>query len=100
MPDPDTEVKLESTPALFVVTFINTKSEEDSLRVKVMVAVSPDFNAVVGEVIVIVGATVSTVIDSGVAARLSLPAASVKTPAATLKVAVVMLPAVGVKTAV
>ncbi len=35
------------------------KSEAASLRVKVMVAVSPNFKAVLLEVIVIVGATVS-----------------------------------------
>ena len=34
----------------------NAKSEEDALRVKVMVAVSPDFNADLSDVIVTVGA--------------------------------------------
>ena len=38
--------------------------EAASLRVKVKVAVSPDFKAVFSEVIVMVGATVSTVIES------------------------------------
>ncbi len=43
-----------------VVILPSTKFEEDSLRVKVMVAVSPDFIAVLSEVMVIVGAAVST----------------------------------------
>ena len=38
--------------------------EAASLRVKVMVAVSPDFKAEVEELMVIVGATVSTVTES------------------------------------
>ena len=49
-------VKLVSKPALFVVTSTNAKSEEDALRVKVMVAVSPDFNADLSDVIATVGA--------------------------------------------
>ena len=53
---PDTVVKLVSKPALFVVTSTNAKSEEDALRVKVMVAVSPDFNADLSDVIATVGA--------------------------------------------
>ncbi len=74
--------------------------EAASLRVKVKVTVSPDFKAVLFELIVMVGAAVSTVTESCVAAVLLLPAASVKVIAATLKVAVVVLVAVGVNTAV
>ena len=76
------------------------KSEAASLRVKVMLAVSPDFNEVLSEVIVIEGATVSTATESCVAAVLSLHAVSVKVLAKTLKVAAVVLFAVGVKVAV
>ena len=57
MPDP---AKTLSVPPTTVILEEIKAVEEDSLRVKVMVAISPDFNAVVGEVIVIVGATVST----------------------------------------
>ena len=71
-----------------------------SLRVKVMVAVSPIFKAVLFVVIVIVGATVSTVIEIVLEAVLALPAASMKVAAATLKVAVVVLVTVGIKVAV
>ena len=78
----------------------NKAVEEASLRVKVMVAVSPIFKVVLFEAIVTVGATVSTVTDSCVAAVLALPAASMKVAAATLKVAVVVVFAVGVKVAV
>ena len=42
----------------------STKFEAASLRVKVMVAVSPDFKAEAEEVMVIVGATVSMLIES------------------------------------
>ena len=74
--------------------------EEVSLRVKVKVAVSPDFKAVLFEVIVIVGAVVSTVMEIVFEAVLLLPALSVKVEAATLKVAVVVLIVFGVKVAV
>ena len=76
------------------------KTEATSLSVKVRVAVWPDFKAVLSEVMAMVGATVSTVTESCVAAVLLLPALSVKVPVATLKVAVVVLVAVGVKVAV
>ncbi len=74
--------------------------EAASLRVKVKVAVWPDFKADVEELMVIVGATVSTVMESVLEVVLLLPALSVKVLAATLKVAVVVLFAVGVKVAV
>ena len=83
-----------------MVISLAVKSAEDSLRVKVMVAVWPDFKDVLSEAIVMVGAAVSMLIESCVAAVLLLPAVSVKVPAATLKVAVVVLFAVGVKVAV
>ena len=76
------------------------KVEEDSLRVKVMVAVSPIFKAVLFEAMVIVGAVVSKVMEIVLEAVLLLPAVSVKVPAATLKVAVAVVFAVGVKVAV
>ena len=74
--------------------------EAASLRVKVRLAVSPDFKAVLFEAIVMLGEVVSTATESCVAAVLLLPAASVKVAAGTLKVAVVVLLAVGVKVAV
>ena len=83
-----------------VVISLAVKLEEDSLRVKVKVAVSPDFKAEADEVIVIVGAAVSTATESCVAAVLGLPALSVKVLAATLMVAGVVLLLVGVKVAV
>ena len=47
-----------------VVISLAVKLEEDSLRVKVKVAVSPDFNAEVEELMVMAGAAVSTVMES------------------------------------
>ena len=76
------------------------KSEAASLRVKVRVAVWPDFKAEAEEVMVMVGAMVSMATESCVAAVLLLPAASVKVLAKTLKVAAVVLLLVGVKIAV
>jgi len=78
----------------------STKFEDASLRVKVKLAVSPDFKAEADEVIVIVGATVSMLIESWEAAVLGLPAPSVKVLAKTLMVAVVVLLLVGVNIAV
>ena len=60
MPEP---AKFESAPPV-AVTSPSTKFEEASLMVKVMEAVSPDFKAEAEEVMVIVGATVSTVMES------------------------------------
>ena len=74
--------------------------EAASLRVKVKLTVSPDFKAVLFEVMLMVGAVVSTATESCVAAVLLLPAASVKVAATTLKVAVVVLLVLGVKVAV
>ena len=74
--------------------------EEASLRVKVKMAVSPIFKEVLSEPMVMVGAVVSTETESCIAAVLLLLAVSVKVPAATLKVAVVVLLVVGVNTAV
>ncbi len=83
-----------------MVISVAVKSAEASLRVKVMVAVSPDFKAEAEEVMVTVGEMVSTATESCVAAVLLLPAASVKVLAKTLKVAVAVVFAVGVKVAV
>ena len=96
MPDP---AKLDKVPPT-VVILPSTKVEEASLRVKVMVAVSPIFKAVLLEAMVMVGATVSTVMEIVLEAMLLLPAPSVKVPTATLKVAVVVLVTVGIKVAV
>ena len=74
--------------------------EAASLRLKVSTAVSPDFKVVLLELMVTVGATVSTATESCVAAVLLLPAVSVKVLAAMLIVAVVVVLAVGVKVAV
>jgi len=79
---------------------VSINVEEDSLRVKVMVAVWPDFKAVLFEEIVIVGEVVSTVMEIVLEAVLLLPAASVKVLAKTLMLAVAMLFALGVKVAV
>ena len=76
------------------------KLEEDSLRLKVMVAVSPILKVVLLEAMVIVGAVVSTVMEIVLEVVLLLPAASVKVAAATLKLAGVVLFADGVKVAV
>ena len=74
--------------------------EAASLRVKVRVAVSPDLRVLLLELMVMVGAAVSTVTESWEAAVLLLPAVSVKVLAKTLKVAAVVLLLVGVKIAV
>ena len=74
--------------------------EAASLSVKVMVAVWPDLRALLSEVIVTVGAAVSTVMEIVLEAVLVLPAPSVKVLAATLMVAGVVLLLVGVKVAV
>ena len=93
-------MKLESDPPTTVILEEIKAVEAASLRVKVKVAVWPDFKAEVEELMVMVGATVSTVMEIVLEAVLLLPAASVKVAAATLKVAVVVLLAVGVNTAV
>ena len=56
----------DSVPRVPPATVISVaiKSEEVSLRVKVRVAVWPDFKAEVEELIVMVGATVSMVTES------------------------------------
>ena len=60
MLDPD------SVPSVPPTEIISTslKVEEDSLRVKVMLAVSPIFKAEAEELMVTVGATVSTLTES------------------------------------
>ena len=74
--------------------------EAASLRVKVMVAVWPDLRVLLSEVMVMVGAVVSTVMEIVLEAVLALPAPSVKVLAKTLMLAGVVLFAVGVKVAV
>ena len=96
-PDP---AKLESAPPTTVILEEIKAVEATSLSVKVRVAVWPDFKAVLSEVMAMVGATVSTVTESWVAAVLLLPAVSVKVLAKTLIVAVVVVLVFGVKVAV
>ncbi len=60
MPDP---VNAESVPPA-IVTSVEAKSVEDSLRVKVKLAVSPDFSEDLLEVMITVGTTVSMVMES------------------------------------
>ena len=74
--------------------------EAASVRVKVKVAVSPDFKEVLSEAIVMIGATVSTVIEIVLEAMFGLPAASAKLFAATLIVAIAVVFVVGMKVAV
>ena len=74
--------------------------EAASLRVKVKVAVSPDFKLFLSEAIVMVGLAVSTVMEIVLEAMLGLPAASVKVLAKTMMLAGVVLLLVGVKVAV
>ena len=97
MPEP---VKLESAPPTTVILEEIKAVEAASLRVKVRVAVSPDLRGLLLELMVMVGAAVSTVMEIVLEAVLLLPPVSVKEPAATLKVAVVVVFAVGVKVAV
>ena len=97
MPAP---AKLEIVPPT-AATSATVKSVEDSLSVKVMVAVSPLLSAAALLTMETVGATVSTVrVGESWPAMLGLPAASVNVPAATeIEPGVVEL-AVGVKRAV
>ena len=96
MPDPE---RVPSVPPTETIS-TSLKVEEASLSVKVRVAVSPIFKVVLSEEIVMVGETVSMLIESWLAAVLLLPTASVKVLAATLIVAVAVVFAVGVKVAV
>ena len=59
MPDP---AKLESAPPTTVILEEIKAVEAASLRVKVMVAVWPDFKAVLSEVMAMVGAVVSAML--------------------------------------
>ena len=97
MPDP---VKFESAPPVTVILEEIKAVEAASLRVKVRLAVSPDFKAVLFEAMVIVGEVVSTVMEIVLEAVLLLPAVSVNVLAKTLMVAVVVLLVFGVKVAV
>ena len=95
---PETTAKFESAPPVMDIS-ASIKSEAASLRVKVMVAVSPIRKAVLLEAIVIVGAVVSTVMEIVLEAVLLLPAVSVKVLAKTLMLADAVVFAVGVKIA-
>ena len=97
---PETTAKFESAPPTTVILEEIKAVEATSLRVKVMVAVSPILKAVLLEAMVMVGAVVSTVMEIVLDAVLGLPAPSVKVLAATLIVAVAVVFAVGVKVAV
>ena len=81
-------------------TSLIPKSVEALVSVKVMAAVPPVATLATLLETVTSGAMVSTVIVFSVAAALSLPAASVKTPAGTLIVPLVVESASGVKTTV
>ena len=96
MPAPDRVPRVP--PATVISDWV--KSDADSLRVKVMVAVWPDLRVLLSEVIEIVGAMVSTVMEIVLEAVLLLPAASVKVLAPMLIVAVAVVLADGVKLAV
>lgn len=92
--------KFDSAP-LVVVMSLSAKFVLASLSVNVIVAVAPFGTVVMLDVMTTVGATVSTVMVAGVTeAVLLLPAASVKTPAGTVTVPLVVELAVGVKTTV
>ena len=69
---PETTAKLESVPPVMDIS-ASIKEEEDSLRVKVKVAVSPILKAVLSEAMVMVGATVSTVMEIMLEAVLLFP---------------------------
>ena len=96
---PETTAKLESTPPVMDIS-ASIKIEEDSLRVKVKVAVSPILKVVLLELIVMEGAVVSMVMEIMLEAVFGLPAASVKVLAKTLMLAVAVVFVVGVKVAV
>ena len=93
-------MKLESVPPATVILEEIKAVEAASLRVKVKVAVWPDINEFLLEAMVMIGAVVSTVMEIVLEAVLLLPAPSVKVLAKTLKVAVAVLFALGVKVAV
>ena len=78
----------------------SAKSVAASLKVNVSVAVSSAFSAALELVILTVGSIVSTLMESGVAALLLLPEASVNVPVATSMVPLATLSSVGVKVAV
>ena len=96
-------LKLDSVPPE-TVTSAATKLVEASLSVKVRVVVSPVIRLVLLALNAIVGTTVSTakvmVLFVSEPSALALPAASGKTPLATLTVPVAVLLAVGVNKAV
>ena len=95
--------KLERVPPETVISEA-VKVVEASLSVKVKVAESPVIRFVLFELKEIVGATVSTtkasVLLASAPSELRFPAASEKTPLATLTTPVVVLLTVGVKSAV
>ena len=101
-------LKLDSVPPE-TVTSPTTKLEDDSLNMKVMMAVCEAVRLVELEVTAIVGAIVSagtvltvmvTVLLVSEPSALTLPAASEKTPFAMLITPLVVLLAVGVNKAV
>ena len=99
MPDP---AKLERLPPETEISD-SMKSEQDSERVNVRVAVSPAFREATSELTAMVGLTVSTervtVLLPSEPSLLALLAASVKVPLATEITPLVVLSAVGVKVA-
>ena len=95
--------KLEIVPPE-TVTSEAVKVVDASLRVKVIVVVSPTIKLVLLALTETVGATVSTTIESKLFAsepsEFALPAASMNTPLATLTTPLAVLFAVGIKVAV
>ena len=89
----------DSVPPLVMMSE-SVKPLGASLKVKVMLAVSPLTRALRSLAIVKVGAAVSNVSVGVVPARPVLPAASVYAPLATVMLAVPEIEAVGVKVAV
>ena len=85
---------------LVVVTSLAVKLVLASLSVKVMVAVWVALTLATSDVTATIGATVSTVMVVVTEAVLALPAASVKAPAGTPIVPLVVESAAGVKTTV
>ena len=87
-------------PPVVLISFA-VKSVDDSDSVIVNVAVSPTFNSVTSETILIVGSTVSTVrVTVLEAALFALPAASVNFGEETLITPSALLSLVGVNVAV
>ena len=87
--------RLLSVPPLAVMAAWD-RSLTASLKVKVTVEVSPAFTVALSLVTTTVGATVSTVIETGVLVERALPATSCGAPLTVMLSATPLIPAVGV----